>query len=109
MLAVLGDAVALLREAAFGGEPHSRREILDTLAWFASDDTASPVSFLNICAVLGLDPAGLRAALERELAGVSGWRTRLRGGDVRTFPPPRRAPVTRAARRLLARFARRGG
>ncbi len=109
MLAVMADAVALLREAAYGGEPHSRREIRDTLGWFASDDTASPVAFLNICTVLRLDPGVLRAALERELAGVDGWRIRVRGGDVRAFPPPRRAPVTRAARRLLARFARRGG
>jgi len=33
------------------------------LAWFASDDTAWPFSFVNICQALNLDAGALRRAL----------------------------------------------
>ena len=35
----------------------------EALAWFAADDGAWPYSFTNLCAVLHLDPDGVRRAL----------------------------------------------
>lgn len=87
MLAVLADAVALLREHAYGQERHSRQLVRDTLAWFESDDVDWPLSFANVCAGLRLDPEGLRAALRRELAAAGDWMLRVRGGEVRAFTP----------------------
>lgn len=86
MLAVLADAVALLREHAYGQERHSRQLLRDTLGWFDSEDVDWPLSFRNVCAGLGLDPVALRAALERELAAAGDWIARMRGGVLRPFP-----------------------
>lgn len=85
MLAVLADAVALLREHAYGQERHSRQLLRNTLGWFESDDVDWPLSFVNICASLGLEPEALRAALQRELAAAGDWLLRVRGGEVRSF------------------------
>jgi hypothetical protein len=85
MLAVLADAVALLREHAYGQERHSRQLVRDTLGWFESDDVDWPLSFTNVCAGLGLVPDDLRAALQRELAAAGDWILRVRGGEVRAF------------------------
>jgi hypothetical protein len=87
MLAVLLDAVALLREYAFGTHPHSRRTVTDTLGWFASDDASWPLSFRNVCTALGLDVDQFRDALDRELASADDWQLRARGGRVVAFPP----------------------
>ncbi|MCW5892402.1 MAG: hypothetical protein KIT14_17915 [bacterium] len=86
MLAVLADAVALLREHAYGQERHSRQLLRNTLGWFESDDVDWPLSFRNVCGALGLDPLGLHAALERELDAGGDWMRRVRGGEVRRFP-----------------------
>jgi hypothetical protein len=83
MLAVLLDAVALLREDVSGRVQHTRREVRDTLAWIASDDDSWPLSFTRVCAGLGLDPAALRADLARELQACG---DRVRAGEVRAFP-----------------------
>jgi len=83
MLAVLLDAVALLREDASGRVQHTRREVSDTLAWIASDDASWPLSFARVCAGLGLDPAALRDDLGRELRACG---DRVRPGEVRAFP-----------------------
>src|SRR5262245_14353769 len=43
----------------------------DTAAWFASDDTTWPYSFVNICLALNLDVGAIRRALlgpQREAA-----------------------------------------
>lgn len=57
MLAVLEDAVThYLRGPAFAP---------DTIAWFASEDTAWPYSFANLCDSLGLDRDAVRSALQR--------------------------------------------
>jgi hypothetical protein len=87
MLAVLLDAVALLREYAFGTHPHSRRTVMDTLGWFASDDDSWPLSFRNVCVGLGIDAELFRDALDRELASADDWQLRARGGRVLAFPP----------------------
>jgi hypothetical protein len=93
MLAVLLDAVALLREYAFGTHPHSRRTVVDTLAWFASDDASWPLSFRNVCVVLDIDVDHFRDALDRELASADDWQLRARGGRVLAFPPAQGQPA----------------
>ena len=96
MLAVLLDAVALLREHATGVRPHRPRLVSDTARWFASDD-GWPLSFANICLGLGLDAPTLRGALERELTDL-GARALLRPRCAEVIPL-RASPVgTRALR-----------
>jgi hypothetical protein len=79
MLAVLLDAVALLREHATGVRPQRARLVSDTARWFASEAGDWPLSFVNICRVLGLDAPAMRAGLERELTDL-GARALLRPG-----------------------------
>lgn len=95
MLAVLLDAVALLREYAFGTHPHGRRIVMDTLGWFASDDASWPLSFHNVCVGLDIDRDQFRDALDRELASADDWQLRARGGRVLAFPPAGRADPAR--------------
>jgi len=70
MLAVLLDGVAVLREHATGVNPHTPRLVVSTGKWFTSPDESWPLSFVNVCHTLGLDPAGLRDGLRRELADL---------------------------------------
>jgi hypothetical protein len=70
MLAILLDAIALLREHATGLCPHAPRLVSTTVRWFAVADEAWPLSFVNVCRTLGLDPAVLRAGLQRELTDL---------------------------------------
>ena len=79
MLAVLLDAVALLREHATGVRPQRARLVSDTARWVASEAGDWPLSFVNICRVLGLDGSALRAGLERELTDL-GARALLQPG-----------------------------
>jgi hypothetical protein len=102
MLAVLLDAVALLREHATGVRPHLPRLVSDTARWFASDDDGSRLSFTNICLGLGLDAPTLRGGLERELTDL-GAGALLRPGRAEVIPL-RASPVgTRALRERAAR------
>ena len=102
MLAVLLDAVALLREHATGVRPQRARLVSDTARWFASDDAGSPLSFANICRGLGLDAATLRDGLERELTDL-GARALLRPQCAEVIPL-RASPVgTRALREHAVR------
>ena len=70
MLAILLDGVALLREHATGVCPHAPRLVSTTVRWFALDDEEWPLSFVNVCRTLGLDPQVLRGGLQRELADL---------------------------------------
>jgi hypothetical protein len=72
MLAVLLDAVAVLRERATGVYPHPMRLVASTARWFNALDESWPLSFVNVCRALGLDAATVRAGLERELADLGG-------------------------------------
>ena len=102
MLAVLLDAVALLREHATGVRPHLQRLVSDTARWFASDDDGSRLSFTNICLGLGLDAPTLRGGLERELTDL-GARALLQPGCADVIPL-RASPVgTRPLRERAAR------
>ena len=97
MIAVLLDAVALLREHATGLRPHRQRVVSDTARWFASDDDGWALSFANICLGLGLDAPTLRGGLERELTDL-GAQALLRLTCAEVIPL-RASPVgTRALR-----------
>jgi hypothetical protein len=102
MLAVLLDAVALLREHATGVRPHRQRLVADTARWFASDDDAWPLSFANICLGLGLEAPALRAGLERELTDL-GARALLRPGHAEVVPLRPAPAVSRVPRERFAR------
>jgi len=101
MLAILLDGVALLREHATGLCPHAPRLVSTTVRWFAVADESWPLSFVNVCRTLGLDPAMLRSGLVRELTDL---------GAVALLDPQRPsvvplrpvAPAASAARRRHA-------
>ena len=89
MLAVILDAVAVLRERATGVYPHPRRLVSSTARWFSAADESWPLSFVNVCRTLGLDPGTLRDGLRRELADL--------GADGLLDPAgPRVVPLVRA-------------
>jgi hypothetical protein len=90
MLAVLLDGVAVLREHATGVHPHASRLVASTGKWFMSPDESWPLSFVNVCHTLGLEPAVIRDGLRRELADL-GARGLL------DPPTPRVVPFTQAA------------
>ena len=104
MLAVLLDAVALLREHATGVRPHRPRLVSATARWFASDD-GWPLSFARICLGLGLDVLTLRGGLKRELMELCA-RALLGPGCAAVIPLRASAVATRA---LRERAARSGG
>src|SRR4030095_7627857 len=68
MLAVLLDGVGGLREHPPGCPPPASRLVASTGKWFTSPDESWPLSFVNVCHTLGLDPAVIRDGLRRELA-----------------------------------------
>jgi hypothetical protein len=67
MLAVLEDAIATFQRTVSATTRAARREFDEVRMWLASDETAWPYAFLNVCHVLGFDPAYLRAGLARWL------------------------------------------
>jgi len=67
MLAVLEDGIATFQRTVSATTRAARREFEEVRAWLASDDTAWPYAFLNICHVLGFDPDYLRAGVARWL------------------------------------------
>jgi hypothetical protein len=66
MAAVLNDALAVIEHR---DGPQRRKLVRETEEWFASDDVTWPFSFRNVCAVLGVDPAGVRRVVERHPHG----------------------------------------
>lgn len=74
MIAVLQDAVRLIRQHAPARHRENRRLLAETVAWVRSDDDTWPFAFVTICHALGLDVNGVRAAL-------LGGRTRARRAE----------------------------
>ncbi|HLY36878.1 MAG TPA: hypothetical protein VKU61_02510 [Candidatus Binatia bacterium] len=68
MLAVLADAIEVLTKGARANDLRRRLLFEDAVEWLADDDTKWPYSFVNVCAVLGLDAAAVRSALGRRRA-----------------------------------------
>jgi hypothetical protein len=71
LYAILEDAVACLQKKRLSTNYRARRVAVEAEEWLFTDDYHWPFSFLNICAVLGLDPAYLRLGLQR-------WRRQQR-------------------------------
>ncbi len=85
MLAVLLDAVAVLREHATGACFHDRELVAATVNWFLIQDTDWPLSFPKVCETLGLDAPQLLAALRTELTEL-GAKTLLSPQRPRVVP-----------------------
>ena len=65
MLAVLEEAVGDYQRYLVAPGTEARRLFRDAEEWFASDDTAWPYSFANICGALGFEVSWVRAGLAR--------------------------------------------
>jgi hypothetical protein len=61
--AVLASALISLRDRR--NDPLHRDEVAEDLAWLASDESASPYSFVPLCELFGLDAAWVRSVVER--------------------------------------------
>ncbi len=69
MRAVLEDAIGCFQKQTVTSGRRVQRLAREAEEWFFSDDQHWPFSFMNICAVLGLDPGYIRMGLKR-------WRQR---------------------------------
>ena len=65
MWAVLEDALICFQRQFQKHGSHWQQRGQEAEAWFFSEDTRWPFSYLNICAGLGIDPAALRLSLPR--------------------------------------------
>jgi len=65
MRAVLEDAVNCFQKQSAKSGRHAQRLAREAEEWLFSDDPHWPFSFVNICAVLGLDPGYVRLGLKR--------------------------------------------
>jgi hypothetical protein len=65
LLAILEDAVAALQRGAVTTTRSAATAAAEARQWVLDDRTDWPCSFVNVCHVLGLDPAYLRLGLER--------------------------------------------
>lgn len=69
MRAVLEDAIGCFQKQSVKSGRRAQRLAKEAEEWLFTDDPHWPFSFVNICAVLGLDPGYLRLGLKR-------WRQR---------------------------------
>lgn len=97
LFAVLEDAVRCYKAYASARSPAARRHFRDAEKWLWKNDWEWPLSFRNICEVLGLNPFYLRRGLllwkEGYIAGS------LKKGRVFSLPARR---LSRVAARLRA-------
>ena len=68
MRAVLEEALTCFQYQFYIRHDKARRLARDAEAWFFSDDTTWPFAFVNICAVLQLDPSYIRRGLRQSQA-----------------------------------------
>jgi hypothetical protein len=124
VLALIEDAVYCFQKYSGSNREKERRLSADAEAWFFSDHRGWPLSFLNVCDLLGLDPGYLRSGLmrwkEQKLArefSADGnrWKNNIsnkRGGEShgrkekRNAHPRRRHPGGRQPRLDRRRRAR---
>jgi hypothetical protein len=66
-VAVLADAILTFHRWAGVERVRARNLFAEVEAWFASDATDGPFTFVTICASLGFDPGYIRR-------GLQGWR-----------------------------------
>ena len=65
MHAVLAEAVSCFQKGAVAEGRQAQRLAREAEEWLFADDPTWSFSFVNICAVLGLDPAYIRLGLTR--------------------------------------------
>lgn len=65
MRAVLEDAIACFQKQFVRSGRRAQRLAREAEEWFFADDYHWPFSFVNICAVLGLEPEYIRLGLKR--------------------------------------------
>jgi|SRR5581483_6043482 len=65
MLAVLEEALTCFQYQFYLRRDKAQRLARDAEAWFFSDEADWPFAFVNICAVLRLDPSYIRRGLRR--------------------------------------------
>lgn len=65
MQAVLEDAFACFQGQFINTSIRSLRLAREAEIWFSSNATDSPFTFVNICTILGLDPAYVRRGLKQ--------------------------------------------
>jgi len=65
MRAVLEDAINCFQKQTLKSGRRAQRLVREAEEWLFTDDPRWPFSFVNICAVLGLDPEYLRLGLKR--------------------------------------------
>ena len=92
MRAILEDAIICFQRQFYASSQRSTKLAREAEAWFFSDDTHWPFSFLNICEVLGFDPDYIRR-------GLRGWGAKP---PVKLVQRKRRVVGTRSALNLAA-------
>ena len=105
IFAVLAEAVETYQKFAFSNSRHGRALFREAQAWLWDDGTDGLFSFLNICAMFGLDPASLRRGLSRWRANRCALppqpRVQLRSGRTRA-----RKPISMLANELGSKHLR---
>jgi hypothetical protein len=98
VVAVLEDAIDCYQKHSDARDSKTRQLFEDAAQWVGSDDRSWPFSFLNICDVLGLDPAyvreGLRGYDRRRAAGRAKVVTLKAQSELKA---PERSGVTKKA------------
>jgi hypothetical protein len=106
MLAVLEDAVWTLLRAP-SDRPENARLAAEAEAWLASDDTAEPFAFINVCQALDLEAGRIRAAIARSRHAVAAANGRARPSPFRRMNGERGLALPRERRRARACSTRR--
>jgi len=88
MQAVLDDAIQCFRAHYWLSPRYRPRIAREATTWLFCDDVHWPFSFVNICTVLGVDPAYLRRKLMQEQARVLLAVPKHRHVGVFSGPPP---------------------
>lgn len=65
MWAVFADGIESYRRHAFATTTAGKVAFLEAESWIFQNDWDWPFSFVNLCALFGFDPAGVRRALLR--------------------------------------------
>lgn len=65
MRAVLEDAIECFQKQALKSGRRAQRLAREAEEWLFKDDESWPFSFLNVCNVLGIDPAYIRRGLKQ--------------------------------------------
>ena len=78
-VAVLADAILVFHRCAGAEGARPRRLFGEVQAWFASDDTDGPFTFMTICQSLQFDPDYIRRGLRQ-------WRAHLEATAARRQP-----------------------